>query len=152
MKHVRQNKNECILASVSVITGKPYAVVRRYANLVARNVIQDQYIGIFDKGRPRCAWASVVSDVVSHFGIRPAPFTRDYRGPWVSIGKLTSARLCGRGFLFLRYPESEHVVAFENGIVFDGNQKKELTANEFRLYNVTTREKDSVVFRVCRNY
>ena len=27
-----------------------------------------------------------------------------------------------------------------------------LTANEFLVYNVTTREKDSVVFRVCRNY
>ena len=37
MKHVKQNKNECILASIAVLTGTPYKAVQRYANLVAQN-------------------------------------------------------------------------------------------------------------------
>ena len=151
MKHVKQNKNECILASIAVLTRTPYKAVQRYANLVAQELIQDNYVAIFDKGCATHRRNDVIKNVTRYFKIKPNTFlVREAK--WSPIKNLTPGRLYGKGFLILRYPESEHATAFENGIVFDGNQKKELTANEFLVYNVTTREKDSVGVRVCRNY
>jgi len=151
MKHVKQNKNECILASIAVLTGTPYKAVQRYANLAAQNRIQDNYVAIFDKGCATHRRNDVIKDVTRHFKIKPNTFlVREAK--WYPIKKLTPGRLYGKGFLILRYPESEHATAFENGIVYDGNQKRSLTSKEFREYNLAARETDSVFFRVCRNY
>ena len=151
MKHVRQNKNECILASIAVLTGTPYKAVQRYANLAAQELIQDNYVAIFDRGCAAHRRNDVIKDVTRHFKIKPNTFlVREAK--WTPLEKLTAGRLDGKGFLILRYPESEHATAFSHGTVYDGNQNKSLTAKEFREYNLAARETDSVFFRVCRNY
>ena len=132
MRHVKQNKNECILLAIAQVTGESYANVRQYANKSAQNRIQADYVGVFDKGRPRHAWVDVVSDVVNHFGLRSAPFINTYRRPQPHISRLTQGKIWGIGILFIQFERCQHVVAFDHGTIYDGNQPQAHNAKDYR--------------------
>lgn len=74
MKHVKQNKNECILASIAVLTGTPYKAVQRYANLAAQNRIQGNDAAIFDKGCAAHRRNDVIKAVTRHFKLKSNTF------------------------------------------------------------------------------
>lgn len=150
MRHIKQNPNECILVAVAQVTGAEYSIVRQYANKVARNTIQEDYVGIFDKGRPRHAWVAVVSDVVSRFGLRPEPFINTYRGPCPHISHLTQGKIWSIGIVFLQFERCQHVVAFDHGTVYDGNQPQPYNAKDYRRVLEETHG-SAVFFHVVRN-
>lgn len=150
MQHIKQEKHECVLASVACVLDLPYRDVRSYARLVANQLAQvSEYHEIFKKPAPQCR--AIIQTIVQRFGIKPSLF-----GPykpsrlWSPIQTLVPSRLYGRGFIFQNTEMTLHVLAFENGIVYDSNYPKALPLADWKALRIAY--SGHITVKIVRNY
>lgn len=134
MRHVKQNKNECILATISALTDTPYGEIRARANRLARRVGLDSYQAMFDRGRTEADWHPVIETLGKQYRFNYVPLLTPRRNKEWSLVHLTPAKLKRKGFILLRFPNSRHIVAFENGLVYDGNADRPLSTKEYKEF------------------
>lgn len=134
MKHVKQNKNECILATISALTNTPYEEIRARANRIARRIGLESYQAIFDRGRTEADWHPVIETLGKQYRFNYVPLLSPRRNKEWSLVHLTPTKLKLKGFILLRFPNSRHIVAFENGLVYDGNADGPLTPKEYKEF------------------
>lgn len=135
LKHVTQRPRECILATIACIRGIPYSKVRAYANRRARARAYRDYADLFPLGD--LAMRATLIDITTRFGFRPQPFllyhdTRYDRRPWRALATVRPATLWGTGMVFTHTGVGSHVVAFQDGIVYDSAFPKSLAASDWR--------------------
>lgn len=134
MKHVKQNKNECILATIAALTDKPYGEIRARANRLARRVGLDSYQAMFDPGRTEADWHPVIETLGKQYRFNYVPLLRPRANKERALVHLTPTKIKRKGFILLRFPNSRHIVAFENGLVYDGNAEGPLTPKEYKEF------------------
>ena len=134
MKHIKQNKNECILATISALTNTPYGEIRARANRIARRIGLDSYQALFDSGRTEADWHPVIETLGKQYRFNYVPLLTPRRNKEWSLVHLTPTKLKRKGFILLRFPNSRHIVAFENGLVYDGNADGPLTPKQYKEF------------------
>ena len=134
MRHIKQNKNECILATISALTDTPYGEIRARANRLARRVGLGSYQAMFDRGRTEADWHPVIETLGKQYRFNYVPLLTPRRNREWPLVHLTPTKLKQKGFILLRFPNSRHIVAFENGLVYDGNADGPLTTKAYKEF------------------
>lgn len=133
LTHVKQRPRECVLATIACIRSLPYSRIRAYANRAAKDAGATGYADMWDRHclAPR---RSVLTKIATKYGLPPGLFYVRYGDVlmWCNLSRITAPDLTGTGVVFTHNGESFHVVAFQNGRVYDSSLPMALAATDWR--------------------
>ena len=120
MRHQVQGENECYLATVAALTDQTIVAVRREADLICQSFGYTTYTAM----RTTSAnWRRFEEVMITRYALPrwgtkggwPLPLPAEHFPKGVDLD------LAGRGVIEIRSSTWGHIVAYEDGFVFDGN-------------------------------
>jgi len=113
MKHIKQKTNQCWLAAICMVEGLNYDKWSRYYPTTEKNILISEW------------QHKLISSLAVWYN------TESFKGKYDVMPMDDSPDLSGRGVIIVGDMHGNHAVAFENGLIYNPNQTKPYTWEEF---------------------
>lgn len=150
LEHIMQRHNECWITAVAMVTGQSIDVLRKRfedADQQKRpytEIVRER----FYTGVPG-VWRDVAGEIVKeHMARSTSTFVDLYAHPDIPAGgieikpRLLRSLLKGKGILSVWQRNRAHAVAFEDGVIYDGNAPFSMEFRTWKSYFNWTRIED----------
>jgi len=128
MKHIRQDINECLLASVAMLTDEPREKIWKFADELARGREFHDYQDMMRRGRENILTQNKI--LQRFLGLQVVEHEKE--DMHIGASPDENLDLSGTGFMAVYFENGEgHALAYESGLVHDPNLQGPVSWHEW---------------------